>query len=55
MIKEREVIFKLTVKAYYDGDFDQDELQQKLMDTLKNDNWDCKIDIDMISPEQFKR
>ncbi len=43
MIQEEKVTFELTVTAYYDGELDREELRQKLLDTLKNDNWDCSL------------
>lgn len=46
MIKEQKVTYKLTVTAYHDGELDKEELRQKLLETLKNDNWDCSIDAD---------
>lgn len=43
MIKEQKVTYKLTVTAYHDGELDKEELRQKLLETLKNDNWDCSL------------
>lgn len=45
MIKEQKVTYKLTVTAYHDGEFDKEELRQKLLETLKNDNWNCSLDL----------
>lgn len=45
MIKEQEVTFKLTIKAYYDGELNKEELRQKLLETLKNDRWDASIQL----------
>lgn len=45
MIQEEKVTFKLTVTAYHDGELDREELRQKILETLKFDNWDCSIDL----------
>lgn len=50
MLKERDVILKLTVNTYYDGEFDQEELRQKLLQTLKKD-WDCTLEVEEVKPE----
>ena len=50
MIKEQKVTYKLTVTAYYDGELDIEELRQKLLETLKNDNWDCSLDAASYEP-----
>ena len=56
MLKEREVVLKLTVNAFYDGEFDQEELKQKLLETLKEDHWDCTLEVEDVKPEQaYKR
>ena len=56
MLKEREVVLKLTVNTYYDEEFDQEELKQKLLETLKEDHWDCTLEVEDVKPEQtYKR
>ncbi len=45
MIYKKEVIFKLTVNAYYDEKFDMEELKQKITDTLNIDHWDFEIEV----------
>ncbi len=35
MLKNREVDLNLNVRVFYDGEFEQEELKQKLMDTLE--------------------
>lgn len=51
MIKTQEVTYKLTVTAYHDGDIDKNELRQKLLETLKKDNWDCVLE--EVKSERF--
>lgn len=51
MLKERKAILKLTVNTYYDGEFDQEELRQKLLETLKKDHWDCALEVEEVKPE----
>lgn len=46
MINEKEVTFRLTVKAYYDGMLDIGELQQEITETLKHDHWDFEIEVE---------
>lgn len=50
MIKEQKVTYKLTVTAYHDGELDKEELRQKLLESLKNDNWDCSLDAASYEP-----
>lgn len=48
MIKEQEVALRLTVKAYFDDlELDKEELKRKLLETLKNDHWDCTLDLEV--------
>ena len=52
MIKTREISLELTISAYYDGEFDQEELREKLLKVLRNDHWDCTLAVKNVSPEQ---
>ena len=46
MIKEEEVIMKLTVTAYYDDDeLDKENLKNEILQSLTQSNWDCKIEL----------
>lgn len=51
MLKEREVVLRLSVNTYYEGEFDQEELRQKLLETLKIDHWDCALEVEEAKPE----
>lgn len=53
MLKKREISLELTVNAYYDGEFDQEELRKKLLESLKNDHWDCTLAVKNVCPEQL--
>lgn len=51
LLKEREVVLRLSVNTYYEGQFDQEELRQKLLETLKIDHWDCTLEVEKVKPE----
>lgn len=53
MLKEREVVLKVTVNTLYDT-FDQEELKQLMIETLKKDHWDCvALEVEEVKPEQI--